>query len=181
MGIEQNPVLYIVRINHLQLHSLAEKLFVVLLARANGQDEFEPLCVHTLVLHSDFVFRACTDSWLHVVLLTDQTSNRLYRRQIQLSSSVYSYIAQVIWFYSYAQSQGKGQLAGPEYIQEKGNTILCTYIRTYACTAHIRSFFTAYSVIFGTKPFFLVDRSWIVLDWESSDTYAHTHTFQLSH
>ena len=56
MAIEQNPVLYIVGLNHLQLHALAEELFVALLARANGQDEFEPLCMYTLVLHSDFVF-----------------------------------------------------------------------------------------------------------------------------
>ena len=62
MVIEQNPLPCVVRINHLQLHTLAEALFVVLLARANGQDEFEPLCMHTLVLHSDIIFRVYTDS-----------------------------------------------------------------------------------------------------------------------
>ena len=62
MAIEQNPLLYVVGINHLQLHALAEELFVALLARANEPDKFELLCMYTLVLHSDFVFRAYTDS-----------------------------------------------------------------------------------------------------------------------
>ena len=38
MAIEQNPLPYVVGINHLQLHALAEELFVALLARANGSD-----------------------------------------------------------------------------------------------------------------------------------------------
>ena len=62
MVTEQNPLLYVVGINHLQLHAIAEELFVELLARAHGPDEFEPLCMYILALHSDFVFRVYTDS-----------------------------------------------------------------------------------------------------------------------
>ena len=62
MAIEQNSLLYIVGINHLQFNPLAEELFVALLAMANGPGEFEPLCMYTLVLHSDFVFPVYTDS-----------------------------------------------------------------------------------------------------------------------
>ncbi len=62
MVIEQNPLLYVVGINHLQLHATAEELFVELPARANGPDEFEPLCMYILALYSDFIFRVYTDS-----------------------------------------------------------------------------------------------------------------------
>ena len=63
MVIKQNPLLYIVRIDHLQFHTLAEELFVVILARQMNQTgSSHYVCTHALVLHSDFVFPVDTDS-----------------------------------------------------------------------------------------------------------------------
>ena len=134
-----------------------------------------PSGMYTLVLHSDFVFRVCTDSWLHVVLLTDHTSNRLGDRfnfQVQFSSS--DLILQL------CPVPRKGSISRTRiHTIEK---VILFYVHTYVLM-HVQHIYVASllpSVILGTKPSFLVDRSWIVLDWESSDTYVHTHTFQLS-
>ena len=122
--------------------------------------------MYTVVLH--IIFPVYTDSWPHVVLLTDQTSNRLGDRfnfQVQFSSSGFDSTC------SYAQSQGKGQSAGPEYNRK----LILFYVHT-SVLMHVRAVQIQWHI--WSKAFLFVECGGIVLDWESSDTY--THTFKLS-